>query len=253
MEGGTDLVIDMGNPGLTLWVHSSWWRHDRCPQSAFRVLWNTCMFVLVKMLPFRVAPYLLCLALVCLASTTLAQETDIPLLLPNPNPNPNPNPIPNPNPNPNPNPTRPPIFDVSNFESTSAQVTGCPPDQVSFELVTGYVYSAPADMLDSQPGTLMLTDCIDMCRNNRSCMAVNYETGLCVLFSSNADMYPGCGWEVWVECENGRCGWRNGDVGGEMEMWVEKWRCGWRNGDVGGEMEVWVGLCVFGERDGGVQ
>lgn len=63
--------------------------------------------------------------------------------------------------------------------------------QVYFELVTGYVYSSPADMLDSQPGTLMLTDCIDMCRRNRSCMAVNYETGLCVLFSSNADMYPG--------------------------------------------------------------
>ncbi|KAK8744725.1 hypothetical protein OTU49_000584 [Cherax quadricarinatus] len=30
-----------------------------------------------------------------------------------------------------------------------------------------------------------------MCKNNKSCMAVNYETGLCVLFSSNADMYPG--------------------------------------------------------------
>lgn len=63
--------------------------------------------------------------------------------------------------------------------------------QINFELVSGYVYSAPADMLDSQPGTLKLTTCIDMCRNNRSCMAVNYETGLCVLFSSNADMYPG--------------------------------------------------------------
>ena len=40
----------------------------------------------------------------------------------------------------------------------------CPDENVSFEMVTGYVYTAPADMLDSQPGTLMLTDCIDTCR-----------------------------------------------------------------------------------------
>ena len=82
----------------------------------------------------------------------------------------------------------------------------CEPDNVSFEMVTGsysqthiktwikqclfisgYVYSAPADMLDSQPGTLMLTDCIDTCRRNESCRSINYETGLCVLFSSNVD------------------------------------------------------------------
>ena len=54
-------------------------------------------------------------------------------------------------------------------------------------MVTGYVYTAPADMLDSQPGTLMLTDCIDTCRTNSSCRSINYETGLCVLFASNAD------------------------------------------------------------------
>lgn len=63
----------------------------------------------------------------------------------------------------------------------------CPPENISFEMVTGYVYSAPADMLDSQPGTLMLTDCIDTCRQNSSCRSINYETGLCVLFSSNVD------------------------------------------------------------------
>ena len=63
----------------------------------------------------------------------------------------------------------------------------CPDEQISFEMVTGYVYTAPADMLDSQPGTLMLTDCIDTCRKNASCRSINYETGLCVLFASNAD------------------------------------------------------------------
>merc|ERR1719228_2915873 len=46
-------------------------------------------------------------------------------------------------------------------------------------------------MLDSQPGTLMLTDCIDTCRGNSSCKSINYETGLCVLFSSSADENKG--------------------------------------------------------------
>lgn len=66
----------------------------------------------------------------------------------------------------------------------------CADDSVTFELVTGFVYSAPTDILDSQPGTLMLTDCIQTCRQNQTCRAVNYETGLCVLFSSNADSAP---------------------------------------------------------------
>ena len=72
-------------------------------------------------------------------------------------------------------------------QRNSRQVEDCPDDQISFEMVTGYVYTAPADMLDSQPGTLMLTDCIDTCRKNSSCQSINYETGLCVLFASNAD------------------------------------------------------------------
>jgi hypothetical protein len=35
---------------------------------------------------------------------------------------------------------------------------------VNYLWCAGYVYTAPSDMLDSQPGTLMLTDCIDTCR-----------------------------------------------------------------------------------------
>lgn len=46
-------------------------------------------------------------------------------------------------------------------------------------------------MLDSVPGTLMLTDCLEQCQANDSCSSVNYETGLCVLFSTNADKLPG--------------------------------------------------------------
>ena len=63
----------------------------------------------------------------------------------------------------------------------------CPSDFVSFEVITGFVYTAPADMLDSQPGTLILNDCIETCRKNASCKSINFETGLCVLFSSSAD------------------------------------------------------------------
>ena len=86
-----------------------------------------------------------------------------------------------------------PVQTGPSFAATSPAAAGlnCPEDSVTFELITGYVYSAPADMLDSQPGTLMLTDCIQTCRQNASCQSINYETGLCVLFSSNADSTPG--------------------------------------------------------------
>lgn len=67
----------------------------------------------------------------------------------------------------------------------------CDPEMIGFELVTGYVFSAPGNVLDSIPGTLMLTDCLETCQGNDSCRSVNYETGLCILFSSNADALPG--------------------------------------------------------------
>ncbi|KAK6628022.1 hypothetical protein RUM44_010504 [Polyplax serrata] len=75
--------------------------------------------------------------------------------------------------------------------STGVLSEECDPEMIGFELVTGYVFSAPLDVMDSLPGTLMLTDCLESCQANESCQAVNYETGLCVLFSSNADTYPG--------------------------------------------------------------
>lgn len=58
-------------------------------------------------------------------------------------------------------------------------------------LLFSYVFSAPETMLDSVPGTLMITDCLEQCQANDSCSSINYETGLCVLFSSNADKLPG--------------------------------------------------------------
>ncbi|XP_032585926.1 uncharacterized protein LOC6579715 [Drosophila mojavensis] len=67
----------------------------------------------------------------------------------------------------------------------------CESDAVGFEIVTGYVFSAPGRLLDSLPGTLMLTDCLATCLKNATCQSVNYETGLCVLFSAHADQLPG--------------------------------------------------------------
>lgn len=67
----------------------------------------------------------------------------------------------------------------------------CDPDMISFEIVTGYVFSAPSNILEQIPGTLMLTDCLEACQGNESCYAINYETGLCVLFTSNSDKLPG--------------------------------------------------------------
>lgn len=75
--------------------------------------------------------------------------------------------------------------------SAGVSLEDCDPDMLGFELITGYVFTAPDDLLDSVPGTLMLTDCLEACQANDSCHAVNYETGLCVLFASNADNYPG--------------------------------------------------------------
>jgi len=57
----------------------------------------------------------------------------------------------------------------------------------SFELITGSVYSgSQSDTIASLPGTLKLTDCLLECQRNLSCQSVNYETGLCILFSSSA-------------------------------------------------------------------
>ena len=67
----------------------------------------------------------------------------------------------------------------------------CPPRDVSFELITGYVFTSPDTIVDTRPGVLKIEDCIDACRRNSTCLSVNYETGLCVLFSGSAEETPG--------------------------------------------------------------
>lgn len=62
--------------------------------------------------------------------------------------------------------------------------------QQSFEIVTGFVFTAPDDTIELVPGTLHLVECLSMCRQNTTCLSVNFETGLCVLFSSSATSKP---------------------------------------------------------------
>ncbi|CAH0773858.1 unnamed protein product [Bemisia tabaci] len=63
-------------------------------------------------------------------------------------------------------------------------------DDVSFELTTGYVFSSPGNIIATKPGILSITECIRSCREDLQCQAVNYETGLCVLFASKPDSQP---------------------------------------------------------------
>jgi len=83
------------------------------------------------------------------------------------------------------------VVALSAAAASATPLQDCDADMTGFELVTGYVFTAPDDLLDSIPGTLMLTDCLEACHANDTCYSVNYETGLCVMFSSNADAYPG--------------------------------------------------------------
>ncbi|MPC15181.1 hypothetical protein E2C01_007965 [Portunus trituberculatus] len=69
----------------------------------------------------------------------------------------------------------------------------------SFELITGFVYSASAeDIIASRVGTLLLSECLDLCRANSLCKAINFETGLCVLFKSAVEERSG-GWLCLID------------------------------------------------------
>jgi hypothetical protein len=67
----------------------------------------------------------------------------------------------------------------------------CDPENVLFELRTGYVLSAPGAVLDTKADTLILSHCIEACKNDPLCKALNFETGLCVLFANASQDLPG--------------------------------------------------------------
>ena len=78
------------------------------------------------------------------------------------------------------------LFTLQGIVNAQYDVNNCPAVDSTFELITGWMYSAPQDILETRAGTLQLPDCLNACRNNQSCQAVNFETGLCVLFRSQA-------------------------------------------------------------------
>ncbi|XP_071452023.1 uncharacterized protein [Hetaerina americana] len=81
----------------------------------------------------------------------------------------------------------------------------CDPDMMGFELVTGSMFRGGGDGEGLGPGgrglargrqmavlveMLVLGECIEACAANASCRSLNYETGLCVLFDTDADEHP---------------------------------------------------------------
>ena len=75
-------------------------------------------------------------------------------------------------------------------QSSETAESSCSTSDTTFELMTGYVFTSPAEILETKPDTLQLADCIDSCRANINCRALNFETGLCVLFKSSASVSP---------------------------------------------------------------
>ena len=80
---------------------------------------------------------------------------------------------------------------ILSFYAVTGNAFNCPLRDEAFELITGYVFTSPDTILDTRPGVLKLEDCITVCKANSTCVAVNYETGLCVLFSTSAEETPG--------------------------------------------------------------
>lgn len=69
--------------------------------------------------------------------------------------------------------------------------SNCSNGLLTFELSTGFIYKpSSTETLIMMPSTLQLTDCLDYCLQNSSCLAINFEMGLCLLLSSSAKRNP---------------------------------------------------------------
>ncbi|RWS27044.1 uncharacterized protein B4U80_03602 [Leptotrombidium deliense] len=71
------------------------------------------------------------------------------------------------------------------YSSSQLTALNCRTGKQSFEIITGYAYTASSDLLTMIPGALQFTECLSHCIQNESCAAVNFETGLCVLLRSS--------------------------------------------------------------------
>lgn len=82
-------------------------------------------------------------------------------------------------------------FLIDSLSSSPVVSSGdCSSGTLTFELITGHVYTSPADTVTMLPGVLHLSECLEHCRSNQSCNSLNFETGLCVLLSSSALQRP---------------------------------------------------------------
>lgn len=81
---------------------------------------------------------------------------------------------------------------TSKQTDTMINANHCPNGLLTFELATGYIYrpSSALETLTMMPSTLQLTDCLDYCLHNSSCLAINFEVGLCVLLTTSARHNP---------------------------------------------------------------
>lgn len=57
-------------------------------------------------------------------------------------------------------------------------LVNCPESDVTFELTTGFVFTAPDAILDTRPGVLKIEACIQSCRKNVTCRSVNFINNL---------------------------------------------------------------------------
>lgn len=79
----------------------------------------------------------------------------------------------------------------SSGSSGGGSAPSCSNGLLTFELSTGFIYKPSSiETLAMMPSTLQLTDCLDYCLQNASCLAINFEMGLCVLLSSSAKQNP---------------------------------------------------------------
>jgi len=76
------------------------------------------------------------------------------------------------------------------MNACSVDVIDCQNGFVTFELITGHVFTAPSDTVTMLPGILHLIECMDYCLSNDTCKSLNFETGLCVLLSSSSTERP---------------------------------------------------------------
>lgn len=80
---------------------------------------------------------------------------------------------------------------IIDHQQQSENLNNCNDGLLTFELSTGFIYKpSSAETLAMMPSTLQLTDCLDYCLHNTSCLAINFEMGLCVLLSSSAKQNP---------------------------------------------------------------